>query len=241
MNRLILTIVSICFVSALAAQPRHLSERNVENFSNRKTFNWGIQVGLNALSHSKLDVQLDEISLSEQSVTNKVGYSGKLFFQLNLSNFVMQPEIAYLNTTETIRFSMPDHIESIPNYVELTPNYQSLMMSVFPGYNIIDESPFLLTVLVGPSVKYNFKTSYKNETTNELFYYNSPPKDSYELFGTVGIAFGVSRFYVDFRYSVGIMNSTLDFNDITDSPDYLKGIRINQRSDILNFSCGLIF
>ena len=201
-----------------------------------KTVNWGLKAGVNALSSSYFDVYQGETIIDDVSYVNKIGFTGGVFFRVNLSNFFMQPEAIYSYSKEKYSFEQPS--TDFSNYLKSTIGayHYSLLVPVLAGYNVIKQDRYLFSVYLGPSFQYHYKTSFDQMSSNFI-----DETSQYSINGTIGISFSISHIFFDFRYLINRPNTNVYFNDIADSPEYLKNVSIKKNENMLSFSCGLMF
>jgi len=212
-------------------------------FISDKIFNWGIRAGLNAVVPSYYSITVNGEPTVDQSMVNEVGYSGGVFARVNLSSFFMQPEVSYFYIPEKLLFTIPDEaLENLNMGIQI--KNQSLSVAALLGYNIVKEGPFLFNIFMGPTAYYNFLTTY--EVKNQPIFrtretnYNNLKDVNYKVSMITGISANISRLYFDFRLSIGIKSSILDFNAL-EAPEYLQGIVVTDNGNVLGFSCGIMF
>ncbi len=195
-------------------------------------FNWGIRAGLNAVVPSYYSITYEGVATANQSMINEVGYSGGLLARVNMSLFFIQPEVSYYYTPEKMHFTMQEDVD-----MTIQTKNQSLSVAVLPGFNIVKEGPFLFNILIGPAVYYNFLTAY--EVNRHDTFKNK--EDQYRVSMITGMSANISRLYFDFRVSISMKSSTLDFSAVETAPSYLKGVTVRDNGNTLNFSCGIMF
>jgi hypothetical protein len=207
-----------------------------------KTFNWGIKAGFNALTPVKYKVSDEIRQVSDQETKNKVSYFGAFFTRINLSKFFMQPEFSYYRTKEVTEFSLSNPGSDIARRANLTLTTYSFNIPVLLGYNLEKESRYLLNVFTGPNFKYDYKNRYRTgslefeELDRELSL-----KKVLNLDYIVGMSVNISNLYFDFRYEIDLSESQVNFNEVSNSPSFLKGLKVHKRENMLSFSCGLMF
>lgn len=203
----------------------------------QRPLNIGFKIGLNALSSTKYKAYTGDIDLINTSHKNEPGYSAQAFFRINLDHFFMQPEIEWNLYKQTFSFSTPTAIESgwTAPYV-ISHTTQSAGINILVGYSIIKNGPYVFNAYAGPSFKYGYYSKF--EYPNHVFQSYGA---HYNPYGIVGLSFSISKFFVDIRYEIGIMNTDIDFNDISSSPSEIKNVFINKNENVLIFSCGMFF
>ncbi len=199
-----------------------------------KTVNWGISAGFNAKTSTHFEVYKGEEELSKKSYTNEVGFLGKAFLRINLSNFFMQPEAEYTYLKERFSFIEPSESGSLNRQIDAS--YQLLTIPVLAGYNIVKEGPFLFNVYLGPNFKYLYTRNFKSGGTS---FNDKTPQ--YSVNGIAGFSVNISRLYFDFRYELNFPDANIDFGDISNAPESLQPISVEKNENLLSFSIGLMF
>ena len=213
------------------------------HYITEKVFNWGIRAGLNAVVPSYYTVTYNGESTINQTMINEVGYSGGLFGRVNLSSFFMQPEASYFYTPEKLSFTILQE-DALGNYnMTIRTQTQSVSVAVLLGFNIVKEGPFLFNIFCGPAAYYNFLTTYEIDKLHLLRTEAADYKHitNYKLSMVTGISANISRLYFDFRLSIGMKSSMLDFSELQEAPEHLQGIAVKDNGNLLCFSCGIMF
>jgi hypothetical protein len=209
---------------------------NVQAQSPRR--NWGMRVGLNAVSITSYKAcQAGEV-LENSSFTNKNGYFLTAFARFNINRIFLQPELAWNDYQRSCSFSFPN--ENNNGYYpssELNIDSKAANANFLVGYNIVHDYPFLLGVFVGSSLIGTYRTNYSMDSgesfsrTDWLLNYS----------GILGFSINISRIYFDLRYEVSLPNANLDVNEISNFPDYYQSLTIKKTESILSFSFGVMF
>jgi len=200
--------------------------------------NWGIRVGMNAVSiMSYKAYQADEF-LSNSSYTNKNGYLITGFARFNIRRIFLQPEVAWNEYRRICSFSLP--IENSDNYypsVDLDIDSKTINTNFLVGYNIVQDYPFLFGFFVGSSFIGTCKTNYSMESEKSF----SKIGLSLNYSGFLGFSINISRIYFDLRYEMSLPDANLILSDIHDFPENYQNVKIKKRESILSFSCGVMF
>ncbi|MCC8145836.1 MAG: PorT family protein [Bacteroidales bacterium] len=202
----------------------------------QKPLNVGFKVGLNAISSTGFDVY-SEGELVNGSQTNKTGYNANAFFRINLDHFFMQPEFEWHLYKQDFSFSIPtgeDNAGSIP--YDISQDLQTFNINILVGYSIIKNGPYVFNAYAGPSFKYNY---YSKLDISDKVFRNTDAK--YKSYGILGLSFSISKFFVDMRYEISIVNTDIDFSDYTNIPERLQNVCFKKNENILSFSCGMFF
>ncbi len=212
-----------------------IAQEEVSRKNEYPVINWGVKVGLNALTSTHYRVYSGENRLDNTSITNKIGYQGSLFLRINLGNFFMQPEISWDYYRESCSFPAP--FNGNPAEIatlDIKNNYAGL--NALAGYNIIKDGPYLFNGYIGSSFKYSYLRNYSVMGSE----FKDLDKD-YNINGIVGFSIHISKLYLDIRYEVSRPNTDIHFEKVEEAPGYLKDITIEKNENILTFSCGMMF
>lgn len=199
--------------------------------------NLGFRLGYNALSTANYEVYSGDTKLINDSYTNRTGYSLSGFLRINLDRFFLQPEIGWNVYKQTFSFSLPLDIEN--NWTapyQLSKSTQAVAMNILVGYNLTKNDPFSFNLFIGPALKYNYYSKY--ESDNLVF------KDfntHYNTYGTMGFSFAISSFYADVRYEISIIDTDIDFGEISEAPEHFAPLLLRKNENILSFACGMFF
>jgi len=200
--------------------------------------NWGVRLGLNAVSITSYEAfNVDQI-LENSSYTNKNGFLITGFARFNMNRMFLQPELGWSNYRRSCLFSIPVE-ESNTSSLPVNLNIDSkVVKSIFlAGYNIVHDYPFLLGFFAGSSLSGIYHTGYSMESDNSF----SEKDLSFNYSGIIGFSINISRIYFDLRYEMGFPNANLNMRDIPGFPEYYHNVRIKKREEILSFSFGVMF
>lgn len=239
----ILILFSFCFQAK--------AQKFITNYE-EKTFNWGGKIGLNAAIPIVESITINGIEMENINQQYKVGYEASIFARLNIQRFYIQPAFSWQYTQGEIRFNIPTGSDSpsLPNGFifqnEGTPNLitykaATLVVPVMIGYYIIKEGPFALSLMLGPNLKYNYKTHYSTNLTDQARKF----EDDNTPFGlglATGVGVSIGRLFFDFNYEFGLNEVVSDFYEIGKnnvSNDNL--LRIEKRTNTMSFSLGFLF
>lgn len=208
----------------------------------RKTVNWGVRAGVNALTPSSYDIYYNGTKL-DGSIRNQVSYQAAATIRVNFYSVFIQPEFSFYSLEEEINFSIPQAQKPDLLTKKLDVQSYSCNFPVLIGYSYIKEGPYLLNVFAGPSFSYNFKDKYNIEGETKFEDQKIKPeiKDIIKPNLVLGMSANISNLYFDFRYEFNFMDRDIDFSGIEGSPAYLKDMKIDKKENILSFSCGFLF
>jgi hypothetical protein len=225
------------FISALII---FFSMTENQSFAQQKKINWGIKVGINALSTTHYETFYEGEAIPNDSYTNKTGYLINAFTRFNVKRLFLQPEIAWNYYRMGASFSFP--IENATNTSYASPTYldvnsSTIRTNFLVGYNVVHSDPFIFSAFIGSSFAGTYKTQYT--TSMDEDYSNIDIHVKYSGFG--GFAIIISKIYFDLRYEINQPNTNLNLRDIPEFSEKYQGISLKKNENILNFSCGLIF
>jgi len=209
-----------------------------------KIFNWGAKVGLNSSFPIINSVEIDGIKVENIHLQYKVGVSAAIFSRLNIDRFFVQPSISWKYSSGDIRFNLPAETEAVAastrSFDQLTYKIRSIEAPIFIGYKIVNEGPYGLSFMAGPTIKYNYDVGY---TSN---FFDSPRKytsDSTPWGINIACGVGVTiwRFFFDVTYEWGLNQVDSDFKDNSSDKPNEDNITIDKRTNIMSFSLGFLF
>jgi hypothetical protein len=199
--------------------------------------NWGVTVGLNALSADYYDMYWDGATLDNTSYQSKTGYNLTGFVRLSLNRFFIQPEISVFLYKQDFSFTLPGEENNYRFPVEFAMKSYSGNINALAGYHVVNIKPFTFSLIAGTSLKYIYKTGF--QIVNDNNFTGEDPR--YRCSGIVGFTFSISKVYFDIRYELNFPGDDIHFNDISDIPESFRNISLSKNENILSFSCGLMF
>lgn len=214
-----------------------------------KAFNWGGKVGFNSTFPIINSLEIHDIGAEDIRVQYKVGYLAAIFCRVNINKFFMQPSLSWRYSEGDIRFSIPSDLDNSistslpPSQVprnQLKYRSATLELPVMIGYYLVKEGPYALSLMVGPSIKYNYKTRYTTNFTDSPREYSSD-STPYGINIATGLGVSIWRLFFDFTYEFGLNHVESNFKEIkTNIPDE-GNITINKRTNLMSFSLGFLF
>jgi len=237
-NRLIhirfITVLLVVFFSLIG---QSIYAQRYSRYNNNRIFNIGARFGLNSLAINNYNAYLNETELPNSSYVNRSGCDLNIFFRLNFVRVFLQPEIGWGLYNQKLHFSLPTGEDSWRS-TNLDVRTQTSNANALIGYNIVKDGPFLLSAIVGPSFQYNFNSKYTVNSPNSKFTNKTP---NYNTFGIVGITVNITKVHFDIRYGISLLDTNINFNNISESIDTFKDVSIRKNENFLSFSCGLMF
>lgn len=200
--------------------------------------NWGIRLGLNALSITSYEAFQADNNLANSTYTNRNGYLINVFARFNKTRLFLQPELGWNDYRRTCSFSLPiESSNSVYPAVDLSIKSQTVNSNFVIGYNLIYDYPFLLGIFAGPSFIGTYSTDYSTGKANS--FYKTGLSLNYS--GILGFSINISRLYFDLRYEMCLPNANLNMKEIPGFPENYQDVRLKKTESILSFSCGLMF
>lgn len=233
---LLLLSVFIVGMSAHAQKFIHIDD---------KAFNFGAKVGVNSTFPVINSLTIDEVEAENIDIHYKVGYQASVFCRINIDRFFIQPDLSWYRTEGELRFSMPEAESGItgnntPKTDLLQIKTSSLEMPVMIGYYLVKEAPYALSIMVGPKLKYNYKSNYTthfSEITQEYVNDSTP----FGLGIATGLGVSIARLFFEFTYEFGLNQVESDFKDKSSLATAERNISIDKRTNVLSFSLGFLF
>jgi len=222
-------ILIVCLITCI-------SENNAQTQFSKKNF--GIRIGLNAVSITSYKVyQADEI-LTNSSFTNQNGYLITGFARFNINKIFFQPELSWNDYRRTCSFALP--IENSTDYypsVDLNIHSQTANANFLVGYNIVHDYPFLFGIFAGASAIGTYRTDYSIDAYKKYL----KPNLLVNYSGILGCSINISKIYFDLRYEMTVPITNFNLNEISDFPENYQNISIRRTEAILSFSFGVMF
>lgn len=211
-----------------------------------KIFYLGAKVGVNSTFPIINSLTIDGVEAENIRLQYKVGYQASFFCRINIDRFFIQPDLTWSRKQGDVLFSLPQATEldqaagSISETDRLQLKTTSLEMPVMIGYYLVKEGPYALSLMVGPKVKYNYKSRYTthfSEVTNE-YINNSTP---FGLGIATGLGVSIWRLFFEFTYEFGLNKVESDFKDKSSLTPIERNISIDKRTNMMSFSLGFLF
>ncbi len=209
-----------------------------------KAFNFGAKVGVNAAFPIVNSLAIDGTEAEDVSLQYKVGYQASLFCRINVNRFFVQPDLTWSHKAGDIIFSLPVTTSSsfvnAPATDRLQMETSSIEMPIMIGYYLVKEGPYALSFMVGPKMKYNYRshyTTYLSEVADEYINDGSP----LGLGISTGVGVSIWRLFFEFTYGFGLNRVESDFKDRSSSMSTERSISVDKRTNVMNFSLGVLF
>ena len=214
-----------------------------------KSFNWGGKVGFSSTFPIINSLVISDQHAEDIRMQYKVGYLAAAFARVNIDRFFIQPSLAWRYSEGDIHFTMPGNNNSgiiMPRDLIIERDNQieykaaSLEVPVMVGYYLVKEGPYALSMMVGPNIKYTYKSSYTTDLTDAIHEYKSDSTP----FG-IGIATGLGvsiwRLFFDFTYEFGLNQVESGFKEKNSNLPAENSMTIDRRTNAMSFTLGFLF
>lgn len=219
------------------------------NDTRDKAFNWGGKVGFSTTFPIVNSLVISDKSVENISMQYKVGYLAAAFARVNIDRFFIQPSLSWRYSEGDIRFDIPSenngtgnpgNIITASNSNQLEYKMASLELPVMIGYYMVKEGPYALSLMVGPNIKYNYKTRYTTNLTETPHEYRS---DSTPFGINIATGLGVSiwRLFFDFTYEFGLNEVESGFKEKNSNLPAENSMTIDKRTNAMSFTLGFLF
>lgn len=212
-----------------------------------KAFSWGAKVGFNATFPIINSLSVNDFEADNIHLQYKVGFLAALFCRINIERMFIQPSFSWHRSEGEIRFTVPGLIDNLANPSLQVPIHllsmkaESLELPIMVGYNLVKQSPYGLSLMVGPKLKYNYKVSYTSNFDNKAQELENN-KSPFGISISAGVGVSIWRLFFDFVYEFGLNHTESDFNDrVSQIPVNGYDITMNKRTNVMSFSLGFLF
>ena len=206
-----------------------------------KAFNYGAKVGVNATFPIINSLTIDGVEAEDISLHYKVGYQASFFCRVNINRFFIQPDLTWSHKKGDILFSLPEATNTTytPESDKIQMETSSLELPIMIGYYVVKEGPYALSLMVGPKMKYNYKSHYTTyfSDVSDKYINNDTP---FGLGISTGVGVNIWRLFFEFTYEFGLNTVESDFKERTPSTTECN-ISIDKRTNMMNFSLGVLF
>ena len=213
-----------------------------------KIFNFGLKVGLRAMEPDINSIQVDGLDVGDIQVKNGMGYTAGFLIRVNIDRFFVQPSAFWNHSKADVSFNIVEpaseeleELEEQKYPQSLKMDIKSLEVPIVVGYHLIKERPYVLSVMGGVKMKYNYDVSYtSNETYTTIDYMEDSTPYHLSAYGAMEVFIGKLTFDIGYEYGLNRLNS--DFRSIS----YREGVEsptmnISKRLNGLSMSIGMMF
>jgi hypothetical protein len=204
-----------------------------------RNLNWGVRLGLNAISIKSYNASSADEILPNSSFVNKNGYLITVFARYNLNRFFLQPELSWNEYNRTCSFPLPfENNEGYSQPFDLDIKSKVINTNFLAGYNIVYDNTFLFGIYTGFSLNGTYRNYYSTKLEPDESFVNK--EFSLNFTGILGLSINISKIYFDLRYEMGLPEN-LSLKEIPDFPERFQNVKLKLTESILSFSCGIMF
>ena len=228
----------VLFLLIMSASMKTSVSYAQKNFDH-SVLNFGIKIGLNALSSTSYNIYYEDIALNRGEQVNKYGYLINAFARINLDRFFMQPELEWNHYRQECIFSLPISLEenTYQSPTAMGVNDNSANVNVLTGYHIEKNGLYIINCYLGGALRMNYKTEYNFKESYALV----DQSYRYHYSGILGSSLNIGIIHFDIRYQFIFPNTNIEMSKIHSISDNYQGITIKKNENILSFSCGVMF
>ncbi|MDO4702931.1 porin family protein [Tannerella sp.] len=235
---LLLLLGTICF-GEMVAHPLVKQED--------KRFNLGLKVGLKAMQTDISSIDLDGVMLEEIHLKHSVGYTAGFFVRVNVDRFFVQPSASWNYSKGDISFDVirPASAQTNEGAMEfpqsMTMQVQSLEVPVVIGYHLIKQNPYILSVIGGGKLKYNYDVRFTPNGSHTSFSYKGDTSPyHWAVYTAVEVVIGKLVFDIGYEYGLRQLHSDFEpFSYDRNSP--ASSMRMSKYLSGLSMSVGILF
>lgn len=235
-------LLFLFFATSITARAQEVLNANTERL-NAKSINVGVKAGFNSTMFIITHMNIGGITIDDRTNNYKIGYFGSLFLRYNTHRSFIQAEASINQSKCEVTFNK-SQLNTTNNIGEASINstINSIDFPLLYGYNIVKESPYGMSIFIGPKLCYIWKSNTD--------FYDLDQSDIQEKFypitvsAVIGLSVNISRLFFDFRYEQGLHNisrsiqyTAKDENGLTQSNDF----SFRRRAQVLSFSVGMMF
>ena len=213
-----------------------------------KKWNLGVRIGFDAslpIVHS-LSAGGEELQSSNQSY--RVGYLAAISLRAGRDRVFFNPSFAWHRSESELQFALPQNYtpdntgQNEPAFTNsISVRSSSLELPLLIGYDLVKSNPYRLSVLVGPKLKYFYKTDYDLDIAEASFCGFVEDKHPGSLSLVAGVDVTIGRLFLDFNYEFGITRTkTLFTYTLTDIPSPTP-LEYERRTNNISFALGFLF
>lgn len=213
-----------------------------------KKWNLGVRIGFDASLPIVRSLSAGSERLESFSQRYRVGYLAAVSLRAGRNRVFFNPSFAWHRTESELQFALPQNYmpdNAGQNEAALTNDVSirasSLELPLLIGYDLVKANPYRLSILVGPKLKYFYKTDYTiniPEAESCGFVEDNHPGS---LSLVAGIDVTIGRLFLDFNYEFGLTHTTSTFSYML--PDLPAPTLLNyeRRTNNISFALGFLF
>ncbi|WP_080904548.1 porin family protein [Parabacteroides sp. Marseille-P3160] len=208
-----------------------------------KAFNFGMKAsGTSALPVVTTFTMEDGSEIEDVQFHYEVGYAIEIFGRVNVNRIFLQPSVIWSYSKGAMSFVLPD--SELPAKMAASADASrynfsicALEVPVFIGYNLVKETPYALSMMMGAKVRYNYRIKYEGE--NVLYDYMDG-ETKYNVAALAGVSVSIGRIFFDANYEFGLRELRSSFVNLASSAPEAR-LTLKKRMNAINVSFGFIF
>lgn len=210
--------------------------------------NIGIRIGFNASLPIVHTLAIDGKELDSFSQRYRVGYLAAVSLRLGENRFFFNPSISWHRAESELQFALPQNFvmdddkvneAALVNHIHVKTS--SIEVPLLIGYDLIKENPYRLSVMIGPKIKYRYKTNYDINIVEAAYSYFTEENHPYNLNLVTGINVTIGRLFLDFNYEFGITHTSSSFLYVLSDLDSPSSLEYKWRTNTISFALGILF
>ncbi len=240
MNKVALLFVGMMCCSAIASQSLMKPQD--------KVFNLGVKAGMRSIYPDISSIELGGTNVSVEDIRFKhyVGYTAELMMRVNIDRFFIQPSASWNISQADILFDVllpvSENMEQRVYPQSITMRIKSLEVPVVVGYHLVKENPYVLSVMSGIKMKYNYDVRFTSNELRTSFLYNDDSLPfHWALYGAMEVVIGKLTFGVGYEYGLRRIHSNFDSFSYRGESETSTPMHISKRLNGLSMSVGIIF
>lgn len=236
----VLLMLFFIFISSFA------QENSIEIRKRKKSsffVSYGIKGGFNSSMFLIDRFVVNGATVQEIENNYRLGYNLSAFARFNINRHFIQfgPDISIINSEIKFDKKGSQHPDVIPDYASIISNIKSINVPLVYGYNIVDESPYSLSIFTGPV----FKHIWRNKSNIDFVNFSSlniqEDLSPFALNLTVGLSVKISYIFFDFAYEIGLNNISKEITAYNLDNQINGDFNFDRRNNTLSFSFGCSF
>jgi hypothetical protein len=211
-----------------------------------RTVNYGVKLGVHSVMPVNGQITFDGVSVENLRPEYDVGMSVELLMRVNLARFFVQPAVSlnYASTVfgfDRVQPELPvlNEQQEIARTQSLSMEYVSLEAPFVVGFHILKNNPYLLSVMSGANVKYNYDIRFASDHAGISDVRRELPPYDLSLYSALEVTIG--KLIFDFGYEYGLNRFSYVMNMDMYGLEHSAPVKVKQRAKSLRMSVGLLF
>lgn len=239
----IILIFTLFFVFMSSFAHENSENRVKERKKSSFFVSYGIKGGFNSSMFLIDRFVVNGATVQEIENNYRLGYNLSAFARFNINRHFIQlgPEISIINSEIKFDKKASQHPDVVPDYASIISNIKSINVPLVYGYNIVDESPYSLSIFTGPVFKYIWRNKSNIDFVNFSPLNIQEALSPFALNLTVGLSVKISYIFFDFAYEIGLNNISKEIKAYNLGSQVNGDFNFDRRNNTLSFSFGCSF